>query len=70
MSHGVAGGQGGIVPLPFLVPQVDADGNEIRAAAADLIKERYLLGEDLGNVVARANAHWDYATRPLRTDNR
>ena len=126
--------QGGVVPLPFLVPQVDADGNEaggirvpdlavplatttgwnfraealgnpgeivallgsyipfaatrrerrshadprpsveeryagravylrrIRAAAADLVTGRYLLAEDMDNVLARADAHWVYAT--------
>ena len=126
--------QGKVVPFPFLVPQVDADGNEIggirvpdvsvplattagwnlrsqtignpgelaallgsyipfaatrterqargdprpsveeryahrdeylkkiHAAAADLVKRRYLLEEDLGQVLARATAHWEYAT--------
>jgi Alpha/beta hydrolase domain len=125
--------QGRVVPFPFLVPQVDADGNEvggirvpdlsvplatttgwnfraervgnpgellplwgsyipfaatraerqlgdprpsiaeryagrdeylqrIRAAATDLVKRRYLLEEDMDLVLARARAHWDYAT--------
>jgi hypothetical protein len=126
--------QGRAVPLPFFVPQVDADGNEIggirvpdlgvplattsgwnlraptvgnagelapllgsyvpfaatraerqqrgdprpsveeryagrdeylqkiRAAAAQLVKGRYLLEEDVEGVLARARAHWDYAT--------
>jgi hypothetical protein len=126
--------QGRALPLPFLVPQVDADGNEIggirvpdlsvplatttgwnlraptvgnpgelapllgsyvpfvatraerqqrgdprpsveerysgpeaylekiRAAAADLIKGRYLLAEDMNQVLARARAHWEYST--------
>ncbi len=127
--------QGNVAPLPFLVPQVDTDGNEIagirvpdlavplatttgwnfrhatygnpgepvallgsyvpfaatraerlarkdprpaieerypsrdgylqkiRDAAAGLIKGRYLLEEDMDHVMARANAHWDFATR-------
>jgi hypothetical protein len=126
--------QGKIVPLPFLVPQVDADGNEIggirvpdlsvplattagwnlrsqaignpgelaallgsyipfaatrserqarrdprpsveeryagrdeylqkiRAAATALVKRRYLLEEDIEQLLARAKAHWEYAT--------
>lgn len=123
---------GKVVPFPFLVPQVDADGNEIggirvpdvsvplatttgwnfraervgntgellalagsyipfaatkaerqqgdprrsveeryagrdeylqkiRAAAADLVKQKYLLEEDIELVLERAKAHWDYA---------
>jgi hypothetical protein len=40
---------------------------KIRAAAAELIKDRYLLQEDLDNVVGRANAHWDYANRAAAT---
>jgi hypothetical protein len=35
----------------------------IRAAAVDLIHGRFLLQEDLDDVLARANAHWDHATR-------
>lgn len=126
--------RGKAVPLPFLVPQVDADGNEIaglrvpdasvplatttgwnfraerlgnpgellplagsyipfaatradrqqrgdprrsieeryagrdeylqktRAAAGDLVKGGYLLEEDVEHVLARAMAHWDFAT--------
>lgn len=126
---------GKVAPLPYLVPQVDADGNEVagirvpdlavplatttgwnfrapaignpgeiyhllgsylpfattvrdreargdprrsieeryrtrddyvarvRSAAADLIRGRYLLGEDLDDVMDRASAHWTYATR-------
>jgi hypothetical protein len=126
---------GAAVPLPYLVPQVDADGNEIagirvpdlavplatttgwnfrspaignpdeivnlagsyipfaptrlerqaqkdprpavderyrsrdeylqkiRASAAALTKSGYLLEEDLDHVLARANAHWEYAVR-------
>jgi hypothetical protein len=40
---------------------------KIRAAAAALIKDRYLLPEDLQNVLDRANAHWAYATRTRAT---
>ena len=36
---------------------------KIRAAAQELIRGGYLLQEDFENVVARASAHWDYATR-------
>jgi hypothetical protein len=36
---------------------------KIRAAATALIRERYLLQEDLDGVLERANAHWEYATR-------
>jgi hypothetical protein len=35
----------------------------IRAAAANLIRDRYLLQEDLDDVLARARAHWNYAKR-------
>ncbi len=35
----------------------------IRAAAADLVKGRYLLDEDVQGVVDRAAAHWDQAGR-------
>ncbi len=37
---------------------------KIRVATAALIRERYLLEEDFDNVLARATAHWDYATTP------
>jgi hypothetical protein len=42
---------------------------KIRAAAGALIQDRYLLQEDLDDVLARAHAHWDYATRarPITT---
>ena len=125
-----------VVPLPYLVPQVDADGNEIagildpdaavplatttgwnfraervgnprdiyqtlgsyipfartrvareaagdprpsleeryagqadyiarvEAAAQQLVRERLMLEEDVGRVVARARAHWQFATSP------
>ncbi len=37
---------------------------KIRIATAALVRDRYLLEEDVDNVLARATAHWDYATRP------
>lgn len=36
---------------------------KIRAAATALIRERYLLQDDLENVLSRASAHWDFAIR-------
>jgi hypothetical protein len=36
---------------------------KVRAAAADLIRGGYLLQEDLGAVMERAGAHWEFATR-------
>ena len=33
----------------------------VRAAASELIDQRYMLEEDLDGVLARAQAHWDYA---------
>jgi hypothetical protein len=36
---------------------------QIRSAAMELIRDRYLLEEDLENVLARARAHWSFATR-------
>ncbi|HZR23410.1 MAG TPA: alpha/beta hydrolase domain-containing protein [Vicinamibacterales bacterium] len=128
----IAGGAGAGAPLPLLVPQVDADGNEIagirlpdvavplatytgwnfrnpksgastdlvsllgssipfpatkaaresvhdprvsieerytsrdeylskvRAAAADLVKKRYLLADDIDRILKRAADNWDY----------
>jgi hypothetical protein len=41
----------------------------IRAAAVDLINGRYLLDEDLDGVLARANAHWDFAHRTVSTSS-
>jgi hypothetical protein len=35
----------------------------IRTAAMDLVRERYLLDEDLEAILARAKNHWSYATR-------
>lgn len=35
---------------------------QIRSAAVKLIRERYLLEEDLDQILARARAHWNFAT--------
>jgi len=35
----------------------------VRSAAMDLIRRRFLLQEDLDDVLARARSHWDFATR-------
>jgi len=34
----------------------------IRTAAASLVKERFLLQEDVGDVIQRARRHWEHAT--------
>lgn len=43
---------------------------KIRAVAESLIKGGLLLQEDLENVLARARAHWEYATRPRTSTSR
>jgi hypothetical protein len=35
----------------------------IRSAAMDLIRQRYLLAEDLDSIVDRAKSHWTFVTR-------
>jgi Alpha/beta hydrolase domain len=40
----------------------------IRAAAADLVKQRFLLDEDVDNVVQRATRHWDWAVGVSQTN--
>lgn len=40
----------------------DAYLERVRAAAKELIEDRYLLEEDLPRVLERARQHWDYAT--------
>jgi len=35
----------------------------IRSAAMDLVRQRYLLQEDLDDVLTRATLHWNFATR-------
>ena len=42
---------------------------KIRAAAEPLIKGRYLLAEDLDDVMQRATQHWSYATGTATTTN-
>jgi hypothetical protein len=37
----------------------------IRAMAMELIRDRYMLEEDLDAVMTRANSHWAYATRSI-----
>jgi hypothetical protein len=39
----------------------------VRAAAMDLIRDRYMLEEDLDIVLARARSHWAYATRSTQS---
>ncbi len=39
----------------------------IRASAADLVKDRLLLEEDVDDVVQRATRHWTYATTVTQT---
>ena len=40
----------------------------IRAAADALVKDRFLLAEDVEDVVQRATRHWEYANRPPQTN--
>ena len=40
----------------------------IRAAAAALVKDRFLLQEDVDDVVQRATRHWTYATATAQTN--
>jgi len=40
----------------------------IRSAADDLVKQRFLLAEDVDNVVQRATRHWDWATGAAQTN--
>ena len=40
---------------------------QVRAVTTELIRDRLLLEEDLENVLARARAHWDFATRGRAT---
>jgi hypothetical protein len=41
---------------------------KIRAAAAALVNDRFLLQEDLDDVVQRATRHWEYATAATQTN--
>jgi hypothetical protein len=47
-------------------PSREAYLRRIREAAADLVRGRYLLDQDVDALVNRAAAHWDYATRAAR----
>jgi hypothetical protein len=47
-------------------PSREAYLRRIREAATDLVRGRYLLDEDVDDLVNRAAAHWDYATRAAR----
>jgi hypothetical protein len=40
----------------------------IRTAANALVKERFILEQDVEDVVQRATRHWDYATRTTQTN--
>ena len=40
----------------------------IRAAANALVKERFILDEDVEDVVQRATKHWEFATRTTQTN--
>lgn len=40
----------------------------IRTAANALVKERFILEEDVENVVERARRHWDYVNRATQTN--
>jgi hypothetical protein len=42
----------------------DAYLRKVTAAANDLVAQGYLLARDLPDVMKRASAHWDWATRP------
>ena len=40
----------------------------IRVSAAALVKDRFLLQEDVNDVVQRATRHWSYATATAQTN--
>jgi hypothetical protein len=40
----------------------------IRTAANELVKERFILEQDVEDVVLRATKHWEYATRTTQTN--
>ena len=42
---------------------VDDYLQRVRSAAMDLIRRRFLLQEDLDDVLGRAKSHWEFATR-------
>ena len=41
---------------------------KIRTAANDLVKERFILEQDIEDVIQRATRHWEYATRTTQTN--
>ena len=41
---------------------------KIRKAANTLVKERFILEQDVEDVVQRATTHWDYANRAPQTN--
>ena len=41
---------------------------KIRAAATALVKERFILEQDVEDVVQRAAKHWEFATRTTHTN--
>lgn len=41
---------------------------KIRKAANTLVRERFILEQDLGDVVQRAALHWDFVTRATQTN--
>ena len=41
---------------------------KIRKAANTLVKERFILEQDLGDVLQRAALHWDFVTRATQTN--
>jgi hypothetical protein len=45
---------------------VDDYVQRVRTAAVQLIRDRYMLEEDLNLVLARARSHWEYATGSTR----
>jgi hypothetical protein len=40
----------------------------IRAAANALVQERFILEQDVEDVIARAARHWDHVTRATQTN--
>jgi hypothetical protein len=40
----------------------------IRTAAASLVKDRFLLQDDVDDVIQRATRHWEYATEARQTN--
>ena len=43
-------------------PSRDAYLGRIAQAAVTLVRDRYLLAEDVADLVTQAGAHWDWAT--------